>query len=170
LTELHWQCCFLSRNRAIFRCNFAMDGIDMFEFDGELTEKCVIKVLGIGSKGGKVVERMVGSMADIKQVLKDHDTVCMSIGLSGVGERGSKSAARALRGLAIQDVDAANADGILVSIMGSANMTMDDFDQASWVLRGSIPEERNTVCGCYVDDAFGDNTRVTVFASVSGRP
>ena len=105
--------------------------------------------------------------ADIKVVLGDGDNTYLGIGIADGPEKGKDAASRAVQGISRQGMDMRLSDGILAIVEGSTNMTMDDFEAAARVFNDMLPEETNVVFGCYFDDVFGGNMKVTVFSSYS---
>lgn len=103
--------------------------------------------------------------ADVKAVFAGGGDSFMGIGVAGGPGRGTTAAVNALEGLARQQVDVTGVDGVVACITGSTNMTLDDFDAASRVIHEAVPEEANLICGLLVDDALGENLKVTLFAN-----
>lgn len=105
--------------------------------------------------------------ADVKEILGNCNSTYLGIGIANGTTKGKDATVKAVQGLSRQGFDVTEATGILVIVEGSTNMTMDDFEQAGRVFVETIPEETNIIFGCFFDDAFGDNLKVTVFASFS---
>lgn len=106
--------------------------------------------------------------ADVKAVFAGGGNSFMGIGVAGGAGRGTAAAVNAFESLALQEVDVTGVDGILACIAGSTNMTMEDFDAASRVIHKAVPEEANLICGLLVDDAMGENLKITLFANFKG--
>jgi cell division protein FtsZ len=105
--------------------------------------------------------------SDMKIVLGDGDGTYMGIGIANGHAKGKHAAVKAVQGLSRQGMDIIRSTGLLVSVEGSTNMTMDDYDEAVRLLTKILPEETNIIFGCYFDDALGGNMKVTVFAGFS---
>ncbi|NMC73132.1 MAG: hypothetical protein GYA56_02030 [Geobacteraceae bacterium] len=107
--------------------------------------------------------------ADVKAVLSGGGDSFMGLGMAGGAGKGTAAGENALRGLARQNIDIAGADGVLALVTGSTNMTMDDFDDASRSIYGAISEGANIIVGLLMDDALGENVKVTLFANFTVR-
>jgi cell division protein FtsZ len=107
--------------------------------------------------------------ADVKTIFSGGGDSFMGIGMAGGAGKGTVAGENALHGMARQHVDIAAADGVLALVMGSTNMTMDEFDAASRPIHEAISEEANIIIGLITDDALGENIKVTLFANCTGR-
>lgn len=106
-------------------------------------------------------------LADIQVILGDGDSTYMGIGIADGEAKGKDAASRAVQSISRQGMDIRRSTGVLAIVEGSTNMSMDDFDEAARVFIDMLPEENNVVFGCYFDDSFGGNVKVTVFSSYS---
>ncbi len=106
--------------------------------------------------------------ADVKAVFSCGGDSFMSIGMAGGVGKGAIAGENALHGLARQNVDIAGADGVLALVTGSTNITMDDFDAASRTIHGAVSDDANIIIGLIIDDALGENMKVTLFADFNG--
>ena len=120
--------------------------------------------------------------ADLARIITEPGLICtdfadvwaiMRIGSSAAslgvgiarGEGGAREAAlKALRSLERQGVDPGSSPALLVSISGSSNMTMDDFDSDAKTVHGAVAEEANIIVTLLVDDVLAGNIRVMIMA------
>ena len=102
--------------------------------------------------------------ADVRSVMEDSGTALMGIGMATGTNRGADAARRALDspliGRRFQ-----GAKAVLLSIMGSERLSLQEVTQAAEAVRAAADENANIIFGTSVDDALGDQLWVTVVAT-----
>lgn len=103
-------------------------------------------------------------LADIKAVMKGGSIGRMGIGIGSDDSRGATAAVRAIERLKAQGVDMSSATGVLVSVHGSGDLGMSDFDAACKVIHDHASNDANLLVGLISDEQLGGNVKVTILA------
>ena len=102
--------------------------------------------------------------ADVKSVMQGAGTALMGIGSA----RGADSAVKAAE-LAVSspllETSIDGAHGVLISIQGGSDLGLQEISQATQLVQEVVHPEANIIFGTVIDDAFGDEVRVTVIAA-----
>ncbi len=102
--------------------------------------------------------------ADVKSVMQDAGSAVMGIGASAGEGRADKAALRAVES-PLLEISMDGATGVLLSIAGPADMTLYEVNTAAEVIAARCAADANIIFGAVVDDALGDEMRVTVVAA-----
>lgn len=103
--------------------------------------------------------------ADVKTVMSCMGQALMGIG-SGRGEkRAAEAALMAISSPLLEEVDIEGATGILINITGGTRITMHEINEACEVIQEAAHEDANIIFGAVIDEALGDELRVTVIAT-----
>ena len=106
--------------------------------------------------------------ADVKAIMSERGMAMMGIGVAAGENRAVEAATRAISSPLLEDIDISGAKGVLVNISGSANMTMDEFDDASRIIHEKVHEDANIIIGLVIDETLGDNIKITAIATGFG--
>ena len=102
--------------------------------------------------------------ADVRSVMADSGTALMGIGMATGTNRGVDAARRALDSPLIGR-RFHGAQAVLLSIMGSERLSLQEVTQAAEAVRAAADDGANIIFGTSVDDALGDQLWVTVVAT-----
>jgi cell division protein FtsZ len=102
--------------------------------------------------------------ADVRMVMKDAGSALMGIGHAS-GEGRSLSAARAAISSPLLEASIEGARGILLNISGGSDLGLFEVNEAAEVIHGVAHPDANIIFGAVIDDALGDEIRVTVIAA-----
>ena len=102
--------------------------------------------------------------ADIRTVMKDAGTAMMGIGISS-GENRALEAAQQATNSSLLETSIAGASRVLFSIAGSSDLTLTEVDAAARSVESCADENANIIYGQIIDDAMGDDVRITVIAT-----
>lgn len=102
--------------------------------------------------------------ADVKTIMKDAGSALMGIG-TGVGENRASMAARTALSSALLEVSIDGAKAVLFSIIGGADLTMDEVDQAAKVVSEHVDADANIIFGATIDEKLVDQIRIIVIAT-----
>ncbi len=102
--------------------------------------------------------------ADVKMILTDAGSALMGIG-NGSGDGRAVSAARAAISSPLLEASIEGARGILLSITGGSDMGLFEVNEAAEIIHGVAHPDANIIFGAVIDDAMGDEVRVTVIAA-----
>ena len=102
--------------------------------------------------------------ADVKSVMAGAGSALMGIGIGiGRGPRHGGGQGRDLQPLLESSIDGAK--GVLLSIAGPTDLTLHEVNQAADAITRVAHPDANIIFGAVVDDALGDEVRVTVVAA-----
>lgn len=103
--------------------------------------------------------------SDIRTVLASKGMALMGIGSASGPDRALKAVSRAIHNPLFEGVDIHNVKGVLLNIGGSSTMTLDEFDQVCKAVTEQVSDDATIIVGMVVDEALGDQLKVTVIAS-----
>lgn len=103
--------------------------------------------------------------ADVRTVINGGGDALMGIGVSVGEDRGSRAAIESIACPLLEDASIAGAQGVLVNITGSTEMTLHEVSEASTVIYEAAGERANVILGAVIDDNAGEEIRVTVIAT-----
>jgi cell division protein FtsZ len=109
--------------------------------------------------------------ADVKSVMQGAGTALMGIG-SARGDDRSTAAAETAISSPLLEASIDGARGVLLSISGGSDLGLFEINEAAQLVAESAHPEANIIFGAVIDDALGDEVRVTVIAAGfdSGQP
>src|SRR5437868_13997823 len=102
--------------------------------------------------------------ADVKAVMTGAGSALMGIGL-GEGEDRAEEAAKAAISSPLLESSIEGAKGVLLSIAGPTDLTLHEVNRAADLITRVAHSEANIIFGAVVDDALGQEVRVTVIAA-----
>ncbi len=102
--------------------------------------------------------------ADVKMIMTNAGSALMGIGF-GSGEGRAVSAARAAISSPLLEASIEGARGILLSISGGSDLGLFEVNEAAEIIHGVAHPDANIIFGAVIDDAMGDEVRVTVIAA-----
>ncbi len=101
---------------------------------------------------------------DVTQILKDQGTALFGIG-SARGEDRATQAAELAISSPLLEASIEGAHGALVNVAGPTDLGMQEAQAAVELVQHSIHPEAQIIWGLALDDAYGDEVRVTVIAA-----
>jgi len=102
--------------------------------------------------------------ADVKSVMSGAGSALMGIGSSRGESRAVEAAEMAISSpLLEQSIDGAH--GVLLSISGGSDLGLFEINEAAQLVAEAAHDEANIIFGAVIDDALGDEVRVTVIAA-----
>lgn len=102
--------------------------------------------------------------ADVKAIMENSGSALMGIGRA-TGENRAVEAAKQAIASPLLELSIDGARGILFTITGGTNMSMHEVAEAAKVITGSADEDAKVIFGASVDDAMGEEIRITVVAT-----
>ena len=102
--------------------------------------------------------------ADVKTVMSDAGTAVMGIGRASGDDRAAQSAQRAISSPMLE-TSMEGARGVLLSVAGPASMTLHEATTAAQVVSEHADDDAEIIFGAMVDEALGEEMRVTVIAA-----
>ncbi|MBO0810105.1 MAG: cell division protein FtsZ [Actinobacteria bacterium] len=102
--------------------------------------------------------------ADVKSVMSGAGSALMGIG-SARGDDRSAAAAEMAISSPLLEASIDGAHGVLLSIQGGSDLGLFEINEAAQLVSNSAAPEANIIFGAVIDDALGDEVRVTVIAA-----
>jgi cell division protein FtsZ len=102
--------------------------------------------------------------ADVKSVMSNAGSAIMGIG-SARGEERTIQAAQTAVSSPLLEASIDGAHGVLLSIAGGSDLGLFEINEAAALVAEAVHVEANIIFGATIDDALGDEVRVTVIAA-----
>ncbi len=102
--------------------------------------------------------------ADVKAVMSNAGSALMGIG-SARGEDRARAAAEMAVSSPLLEASIDGAHGVLLSIAGGSDLGLFEVSDAANLIQAAAHEDANIIFGTGIDDALGDEVRVTVIAA-----
>ncbi|WP_114561175.1 cell division protein FtsZ, partial [Desertihabitans aurantiacus] len=102
--------------------------------------------------------------ADVKSVMSNAGSALMGIGQAR-GEDRARVAAEAAVSSPLLEASIDGAHGVLLSIAGGSDLGLFEVSAAANLIEAAAHEEANIIFGTVIDDALGDEVKVTVIAA-----
>src|SRR5262252_7294509 len=102
--------------------------------------------------------------ADVKSVMSNAGSALMGIG-SARGDDRSVAAAEMAISSPLLEASIDGAHGVLLSIAGGSDLGLFEINEAAALVSQAAHPEANIIFGATIDDALGDEVRVTVIAA-----
>src|ERR671932_1773478 len=102
--------------------------------------------------------------ADVKSVMSEAGSALMGIGSARGDDRAVAAAEMAISSPLLEaSIDGAH--GVLLSIAGGSDLGLFEINEAAQLVADAAQQEANIIFGAVIDDALGDEVRVTVIAA-----
>ena len=102
--------------------------------------------------------------ADVKAIMQEGGAALMAVGRA-TGENRSIEAAQQAISSRLLDITIDGARGILFNITGGDDLTLFEVNEAASIIRETAHPDVNLIFGAVIDDAMGDEVRITVIAT-----
>ncbi|KFF31018.1 cell division protein FtsZ [Bifidobacterium bombi] len=102
--------------------------------------------------------------SDVTAILKDAGTALFGIGSARGEDRATQAAEIAISSPLLEE-SIEGAHGALINIAGPTDLKMQEVSAATELVRKAIHPEAQIIWGLAMDDAYGDEVRVTVIAA-----
>jgi cell division protein FtsZ len=105
--------------------------------------------------------------ADVRTIMREAGSALMGIGVAS-GENRAAEAARAAVSSPLLESSIEGATGILLNITGGPDIGLFEVNEAAEVVTSAADQNANIIFGAVIDEAMGDEVRVTVIATGFG--
>jgi cell division protein FtsZ len=102
--------------------------------------------------------------ADVKAVMKDAGPAWMSIG-RGAGKNRAIDAAREALASPLLDVSVTGARGVLFNVVGPADLSLYEVNEAAEVIRKAVDPDANIIFGVGTNTNIGNDVHITLIAT-----
>lgn len=103
--------------------------------------------------------------ADVRTVMSENGMAMMGSALASGIDRAKIAAEQAVASPLLEDVDLANARGILVNITSSNSLSMKEYYTVMNTIKAFAAEDATVIVGTVFDDNMSDSLRVTMVAT-----
>jgi cell division protein FtsZ len=102
--------------------------------------------------------------ADVRTIMHEAGSALMGIG-SASGENRAAEAAKTAISSPLLETSVEGATGVLLNITGGSDLGLFEVNEAAEIVQSASAGDSNIIFGAVVDDALGDEVRVTVIAT-----
>jgi len=102
--------------------------------------------------------------ADVKMIMSNAGSALMGIGYAS-GDARAVTAARAAISSPLLEASIEGARGILLNISGPSDLGIFEVNEAAEIVSSAAHPDANIIFGAVIDDALGDEVRITVIAA-----
>lgn len=103
---------------------------------------------------------------DIRTAMTAKGHAMMGIGRASGDDRARQATEKAIRSPLLDDLRLENAKGLLVNVISSESLSLDEFNQISEIVEGITDnDDANIFYGSVIDEEMGDDLHVTVIAT-----
>ena len=103
--------------------------------------------------------------ADVRTIMSEMGMAIMGCGVARGENRAIEAAQRAVSSPLLEDMSIRGARGVLINITGSADLALHEINDASSLIQEEAHEDANIIFGAVIDEAMGDEVRVTVIGT-----
>jgi cell division protein FtsZ len=103
--------------------------------------------------------------ADVRTIMSEMGMAIMASGSASGENRAVEAAQKAVSSPLLEDVSIKGAKGVLINITGSADLSLHEVNDAATLIQGEAHDEANIIFGAVIDEAMGDEIRITVIAT-----
>lgn len=102
--------------------------------------------------------------ADVTSVMKDAGYAHMGMGVASGKDKATVAADKAISSPLLEtSIDGAK--GVIINITASADVSLDDIDAASTMIKDKVSDDANIIWGAVIDEKMDDEMSVTVIAT-----
>lgn len=102
--------------------------------------------------------------ADVRTIMTNSGSALMGIGV-GFGENRAQAAARSAVASPLLEISMDGARGVLFNIIGGADLTMNEVDEAAKIISATADPDANIIFGATIDESMHDQIKITVIAT-----
>ncbi len=106
--------------------------------------------------------------ADVRTVMSEAGQAVMGTGSATGEDRATKAVLKAIENPLLEEIDVADAKGILVNVTSNSEMTPQEFSEIGQVINNVASDNAEIIMGQLYDDDVGDEIRVTIVATGLG--
>jgi len=106
--------------------------------------------------------------ADVRTIMCEMGMAIMGAAMATGENRAEEAARRAIASPLLEDISIRGAKGVLINVTGGADLTLHEVNEAATLIQEEADEEANIIFGAVIDEALGDEVRITVIATGFG--
>jgi cell division protein FtsZ len=108
--------------------------------------------------------------ADVRTVMSEMGMAMMGSGIASGDDRAREAAEAAVSSPLLEDIDLAGANGILVNVTASEDLSLGEFTAIGNIVKEFASDDATVVIGTVIDPEMNNSIRVTVVATGLGQP
>lgn len=102
--------------------------------------------------------------ADVRTIMSNAGTALMGIGL-GSGDKRALAAIKQAISSPLLDASIEGARGVLLNIIGGADLTMSEIDEAASIITKTVDPDADIIFGAVIDEKMMDSVKITLIAT-----
>lgn len=106
--------------------------------------------------------------ADVRTIMSEMGMAIMGAAMASGENRAEEAARRAIASPLLEDISIRGARGVLINVTGGADLTLHEVNEAATLIQEEADEDANIIFGAVIDEALGDELRITVIATGFG--
>jgi cell division protein FtsZ len=106
--------------------------------------------------------------ADVRTIMAEMGMAIMGSGVASGENRAVEAAQKAISSPLLEDLSIRGARGVLINITGSPDLALHEVNDAATLIQEEAHEDANIIFGAVIDEAMGEELRVTVIATGFG--
>jgi len=106
--------------------------------------------------------------ADVRAIMSEMGMAMMGAAAAQGENRAIEAAQRAISSPLLEDVSIEGARGVLINITGGPDLSLHEVNEAATLIQEEADDDANIIFGAVVDEAMGDEIRITVIATGFG--
>ena len=142
---------------------FVGQDADVVEAFSKADEVITQGILGVSELLNNQVEGNI-DFAEVRTVLSYPGGTLMAVGV-GYGQTGAMEAAQEAIACPLLNLSVRSARGILLSLTGGQDLTLDKVDSAGALVAGSVKDKPRMILGTTIDRALEDRVQLTLIAT-----
>ena len=107
--------------------------------------------------------------ADVRTVMSEMGMAMIGAGVASGEGRARQAADAAISSPLLEDINLANANGVLVNVTAGPDLSIGEFQEVGEIVKEFASEDATVVVGTVLDSEMNDELRVTVVATGLGR-
>ena len=131
-----------------------------FQISDDVLRQALLSITELINKPGF----MNLDFAAVRTIMKDAGLAHMGVGFAS-GKGKAEEAARQAISSPMLETSINGAKGVLISVIGSRDMSMEDVEAAAGMIQEAVSAEANTIFGTSFDETMEDEIRVTIIAT-----
>jgi len=106
--------------------------------------------------------------ADVRTIMSEMGMAIMGAAMASGENRAEEAARRAIASPLLEDISIRGARGVLINVTGGADLTLHEVNEAATLIQEEADDDANIIFGAVIDEALGDELRITVIATGFG--
>src|SRR3989344_4626617 len=102
--------------------------------------------------------------ADVRSIMENSGTALMGMGI-GSGDKRAMAAIKQAISSPLLDVSIEGARGVLFNIVGGADLSMTEIDEAASIISKTVDPDADIIFGAVIDEKMQDQIKITIIAT-----